>query len=143
MQKIVLKGYRLRLASSIWHGLESCRSIINKGKCYLVGRRYNVYAWQDPQIPWLLGFQSHCILHWQWLILLTWRGGVWADQRLEHFFEEQTIDGIKKIPIPRYSMYDGSVDGRNSGFFFLGAVCLTGQIKSINSVIAIGDQGTS
>lgn len=46
----------LKKASPIWKAIESTKSIITKGACYMIGDGKSVDVWLDPWVPWIQGF---------------------------------------------------------------------------------------
>ena len=44
-------------ASYSWRGLESCKPLLIKGACKLVGSGENILVWEDPWVPDLPGFR--------------------------------------------------------------------------------------
>ena len=45
-----------KAASPIWRAIESSKSLVTKGACYLVGDDTSINIWNDPWVPWLQGF---------------------------------------------------------------------------------------
>lgn len=52
-----LRGKHIKNASWIWKGLESCREVVKKGVCHMVGHGVSIDVWNDPWIPWLDRFK--------------------------------------------------------------------------------------
>ena len=45
-----------KTASPIWRAIESAKSIILKGACYLIGDGSSVDIWRDLWVPWFQDF---------------------------------------------------------------------------------------
>lgn len=56
VKKDWLRADTLKKASPIWKAIESTKSIITKGACYMIGDGKSVDVWLDPWVPWIQGF---------------------------------------------------------------------------------------
>ena len=95
-----------KTASPIWRAIESAKSIILKGACYLIGDGSSVEIWRDPWVPWFQDFtpksrdvnSNQPPLKVSKLIdpdLHCWRASL-----VTRLFDPESTQAILSIPIP-------------------------------------------
>lgn len=101
-----LKSDPTKAASPIWRAIESTKSLVAKGACYLVGDGTSINIWNDPWVPWLQGFmpkpKSPAVsnLPTQVSSLINHDLHFWKPHIINEVFEPQSAKAILSIPIP-------------------------------------------
>ncbi|KAL0014289.1 hypothetical protein SO802_001358 [Lithocarpus litseifolius] len=101
-----LRSDLTKVASPIWRAIESTKSLVAKGACYLVGDDTSINIWNDPWVPWLQGFISKPKsptlpnLPTQGSSLINHDLHCWKPHIINEVFEPQSAQAVLSIPNP-------------------------------------------
>lgn len=95
----------LKSTSPIWRAIESSKSLVVKGTCYLVGDGASINVWTNPWVPWIQGFipkpkspkAANCPITVSMLInhdLHCWKPSI-----ITQYFDPPSVQAILSIPI--------------------------------------------
>jgi hypothetical protein len=93
-------------ASPLWKAIESLKSLLAKGACYLLGDGQSIDFWKDPWIPWVVGFSpvpkdpTYVLDNIKVTDLIKTPTRTWNIEVLANLVDPQSLDAILKVPIP-------------------------------------------
>uniref|UniRef100_A0A2N9FR65 Reverse transcriptase domain-containing protein n=1 Tax=Fagus sylvatica TaxID=28930 RepID=A0A2N9FR65_FAGSY len=101
-----LRGKKVRSASWVWRSIENCSSLISKGRCLSVGSGQSINVWMEPWVPGAVNFKptprmeeardTPMVVANLIDPLTRW----WDVDKMRNFFDAESIELIKRIPIP-------------------------------------------
>jgi hypothetical protein len=107
-----LRGNKVRSASWVWRSIENCSSLISKGRCLSVGSGQSINVWMEPWVPGAVNFKptprmeeardTPMVVANLIDPLTRW----WDVDKMRNFFDAESIELIKHIPIPVYATDD-------------------------------------
>ena len=106
VKKDWLRADALKKASPIWKAIESTKSIIKKGACYMIRDGKSVDVWLDPWVPWIQDFipspriGSPSITPLLVFQLINHEFHYWKAPLIHELLTPQDVQAILSIPIP-------------------------------------------
>ena len=101
-----------KYASPTWRAIERAKLLIEKGACFLLGDGKTINVWEDPWVPWIVGFKprpridDYLQLPIKAHNLLDHTLQAWNEDIVREIFVAEAATAILSIPIPHSPRQD-------------------------------------